>query len=83
MPEYITAELAARGIPQAHTQALESVIADTDVLYVTRVQKERFASLEEYERLKHAYIVSPETLVAAKPRMVVMHPLPRVRGERY
>jgi len=57
---------------------LDAVIADTDVLYVTRVQKERFASTEEYERLKHVYVVTPETLVRAKSSMVIMHPLPRV-----
>jgi len=54
------------------------VLPTTDVLYVTRVQKERFASLDAYERLKHAFVVTRETLAAAKPTAIVMHPLPRV-----
>ena len=47
-------------------------------MYVTRVQKERFSSAEEYERLKLAYVVSPATMTHAKPHAVLMHPLPRV-----
>jgi aspartate carbamoyltransferase catalytic subunit len=80
MPEYIVAELAARGVVQHTASALDGLLESTDVLYVTRVQKERFASAEEYERLKHAFVVTPATLAAAKPagHMIVMHPLPRV-----
>jgi aspartate carbamoyltransferase catalytic subunit len=48
------------------------------VLYVTRVQKERFSDPQEYEQVKGAYVITPETLQAAKERMIVMHPLPRV-----
>ncbi len=54
------------------------MLADTDVLYVTRVQKERFADLNEYESVKGAFIISPDTMSKAKDRMVLMHPLPRV-----
>jgi len=55
-----------------------AILADADVLYVTRVQKERFASQDEYERLKHAYVVSAATMAALSATAVVMHPLPRV-----
>lgn len=86
MPSYVTDDLAALGVTQtAHGSLSESVsgsegdvISGTDVLYVTRVQKERFASVGEYERLKHAFIITPATMAAAKPKMAVMHPLPRV-----
>jgi aspartate carbamoyltransferase catalytic subunit len=86
MPSYVTDDLAALGVAQTHHGSLtesvgegdRDVIGETDVLYVTRVQKERFTSPDEYERLKHAFIISPATLARAKGRMVVMHPLPRV-----
>ena len=48
------------------------------MLYVTRVQKERFESIEEYEKVKGCYVITPQTLLPAKERMIVMHPLPRV-----
>lgn len=78
MPSYVTEELAGRGVSQTAHTTLDAVIATTDVLYVTRVQKERFASAEEYERLKHVYIITPAVMAKAQAKMVVMHPLPRV-----
>ena len=54
------------------------MIGITDVLYVTRVQKERFETIEAYEKVKGCYIITPHTLLSAKERMIVMHPLPRV-----
>jgi aspartate carbamoyltransferase len=79
MPEGIVQELQARGVQQETAQSLDdSVVSTADVIYVTRVQKERFSDPAEYERLKHAYVVTAATLTAAKERMVVMHPLPRV-----
>ena len=57
---------------------LKSVLPSTDVLYVTRVQKERFDSLEEYERLKDAYVINNDMLRGSKQGMIIMHPLPRV-----
>jgi aspartate carbamoyltransferase catalytic subunit len=51
---------------------------ETDVLYVTRVQKERFEDQAEYESVKHAFVITPDTMHAAKEQMIVMHPLPRV-----
>jgi len=70
--------LAEKGLPQAEHSTLDGVLPETDVLYVTRVQKERFENLDEYESVKNAYIISPETMACAKPKMALMHPLPRV-----
>jgi aspartate carbamoyltransferase len=78
MPAELIAQLTAKGVPQTEHTALEAVLPETDVLYVTRVQKERFENLDEYESVKGAYVITPETLKAAKSKMAVMHPLPRV-----
>jgi aspartate carbamoyltransferase catalytic subunit len=78
IPGEIIAELNERDVPQIESQYLEEVLADTDVLYVTRVQKERFINEAEYESVRGAYVITPETLNQAKDRMIVMHPLPRV-----
>jgi aspartate carbamoyltransferase len=78
MPEEVVAEIAEKGIPQAAYDNLEPVIGDTDVLYVTRVQKERFEDPTQHESLKGSYVVTTETMAQAKDEMVVMHPLPRV-----
>jgi aspartate carbamoyltransferase len=78
MPAPLVSELAKKGMAQDQYATLDPVLAETDVLYVTRVQRERFDSPEEYERVKGSYVITPETLAAAKERMVLMHPLPRV-----
>jgi aspartate carbamoyltransferase catalytic subunit len=78
MPAALVAELEARGVRQAEHASLDSVMADTDVLYVTRVQKERFESLDEYESVKSAYVITPDTMQGFRARMALMHPLPRV-----
>ncbi|HKZ71197.1 MAG TPA: aspartate carbamoyltransferase [Anaerolineales bacterium] len=78
MPPEIVAELNAKGVPQTERRALDGLLAETDVLYVTRVQKERFENLNEYETVKGAYIITPETMNTSKDHMVLMHPLPRV-----
>ena len=57
---------------------VSKVVGEADVLYVTRVQKERFASEEEYEKVKGSFVITPEVLEKTKEKMVVMHPLPRV-----
>ena len=54
------------------------LLADTDVLYVTRIQKERFENPSEYDQVKDSYVITAETMASAKERMIVMHPLPRV-----
>ncbi len=78
MPAKVTDELKARGISYTEHASLSAVLPETDVLYVTRVQKERFEDLALYESLKHAFIITPETMKLAKPKMALMHPLPRV-----
>jgi aspartate carbamoyltransferase catalytic subunit len=78
MPVTLIEELQQRGVSQSQAPNLDLVLPDTDVLYVTRVQKERFESPEAYEAVKGAYVITPETLSRAKKQMIVMHPLPRV-----
>jgi len=78
MPAEILGELEASKTPTTVLGTLDGVIGDTDVLYVTRVQRERFADEADYEAVKGAFVITPETLSAAKERMIVMHPLPRV-----
>ena len=78
MPSEIIAELQAKGVEQREAASLEEVLPETDVLYVTRVQKERFSDLADYEKVAGAYVIDPEIMQAAKDRMIVMHPLPRV-----
>lgn len=78
MPSEIMAEVSSKGITQTQHTDLDKVIAETDVLYVTRIQKERFENLDEYEQVKGLYVITPETLKQAKQKMIVMHPLPRV-----
>ncbi len=78
MPSEIIDEINTKGIPQKEYNRLEAILPETDVLYVTRVQKERFSDLGEYESVKDAFVITPETMKLAKDRMIVMHPLPRV-----
>ncbi|KAG0351142.1 hypothetical protein BG005_009376, partial [Podila minutissima] len=78
MPESVKAELSQAGVVVNEYTDLNDVIAESDVVYVTRVQKERFSDLEEYERVKSAYVINNKMMSKAKTQMVVMHPLPRV-----
>ena len=78
MPGEIMDEIAEKNIPQAEYSSLEQVLPETDVLYVTRVQKERFEDAAEYEKVKGAYVIDPDVMKPAKRDMIVMHPLPRV-----
>jgi len=78
MPTELVAEVDDAGIPQIETTDLESVLPETDVLYVTRIQKERFGSETEYDAVKDSYVITNESMSTAKDNMVVMHPLPRV-----
>ncbi|KAI8810539.1 hypothetical protein BJ742DRAFT_675771 [Cladochytrium replicatum] len=78
MPQDIISELNKRGVNQREVSSLDDVIPSTDVLYVTRIQKERFADLKEYESVAGSYIITNKTLKSAKSHMIVMHPLPRV-----
>jgi len=78
MPAELIKQLETKGVPQREQRDLDSVLAESDVLYVTRVQKERFENLDQYESVKGAYVITPETMKRAKTKMALMHPLPRV-----
>ena len=79
IPSYIREDvLAANNIPFTEVERLEDAMPDLDVLYMTRVQKERFFNEEDYVRLKNSYILTKEKMALAKPDMAVLHPLPRV-----
>ncbi len=78
MPDYLVEQVEAAGIPQQATTDLESVLPETDVLYVTRIQKERFENPAEYDAVKDSYVITADTMSRAKDTMAVMHPLPRV-----
>ena len=78
MPKEVMDEVAEKKIPQAEFSSLEKVLPETDVLYVTRVQKERFEDPADYEKVKGVYVIDPEIMKVAKKDMIVMHPLPRV-----
>ena len=71
-------EVAAKNVPQAEVSSVDQALPETDVLYVTRVQKERFEDPADYEKVKGAYVIDPEVMKAAKQEMAVLHPLPRV-----
>jgi len=78
MPPTLIEELKQRGVSQTEFKSLDDVLGATDVLYVTRVQKERFENPDDYESVKNAYTITLETMARAKEQMVLMHPLPRV-----
>ena len=78
VPEYITQMLDNAGIQYTTAERLESVIGDVDILYMTRVQKERFFNEQDYIRLKDSYILDKAKMRLAKQNMIVLHPLPRV-----
>ncbi|MBR4100753.1 MAG: aspartate carbamoyltransferase [Oscillospiraceae bacterium] len=78
MPSYIKDAIRAGGGTFEETESLEEVMDKLDVLYMTRIQKERFASEEEYLAQKDTYILTPKKMQLAKKDMIVMHPLPRV-----
>ena len=79
LPSYVKKDvLAKNGIPYTQTTSLEKAMSDLDVLYMTRVQRERFFNEEDYLRLKDSYILDAAKLRSAKPDLCVMHPLPRV-----
>lgn len=78
VPDYITDMLKDKGITYEEVIRLEDVIGNLDILYMTRVQKERFFNEEDYVRLKDFYILNTDKLKKAKPDMYILHPLPRV-----
>jgi aspartate carbamoyltransferase len=78
MPAAQVAELKARGVEQHECEDIKQVLAETDILYVTRIQKERFTDLKQYDQVKGAYVIDKALMKGAKKHMAVMHPLPRV-----
>ena len=79
LPSYVKSEvLKPAGIEYVQTESLEEYMPELDILYMTRVQRERFFNEEDYLRLKDSYILTPQKLKTAKPDLSIMHPLPRV-----
>ncbi len=78
IPDYIIEMLREKNIPFREVRKLEDVMPELDILYMTRVQKERFFNEEDYVRLKDYYILDTEKMELAKKDMIVLHPLPRV-----
>ncbi|WP_295585489.1 aspartate carbamoyltransferase [uncultured Oscillibacter sp.] len=79
MPDYLKENVLDRnGLPYEETGSLEEAMPKLDILYMTRVQKERFFNEADYIRLKDTYVLDPEKLVPAKPDLCILHPLPRV-----
>ncbi len=79
LPDYVKKDvLEKKNIEYVETQSLEDAMPELDILYMTRVQRERFFNEEEYLRLKDRYILDPEKLISAKEDLIIMHPLPRV-----
>ena len=83
VPDYITDMLREKNIAYEEVIRLEDVMPELDLLYMTRVQKERFSDLMEYERVKNVYILKRDMLCKAKENMKIMHPLPRVNEIAY
>jgi aspartate carbamoyltransferase len=78
MPEAVTRDVRARGVPVEVTTDIRAALSKADIVYMTRVQRERFEDPAQYERLKSSYILNRQLVEQAKPGLVVMHPLPRV-----
>lgn len=84
IPQYIREEILEKNnIEYTEVEKLEDVISDLDILYMTRIQKERFFNEEEYLRLKDSYILDKSKMNMARKDMIVMHPLPRVNEISY
>ena len=79
VPDYVISEaIAPNNIPYKEMTSLEEAMPELDILYMTRVQRERFFNEEDYIRLKDTYILTDDKMKLAKPDMAVLHPLPRV-----
>ena len=79
LPDYMLAEMAENShLEFREVETMEEVMPELDILYMTRVQKERFFNEEDYIRLKNSYVLTREKMAQAKPTMAVLHPLPRV-----
>ena len=78
VPDYVKEKMDAAGAEWTEVETLEEAMPQLDILYMTRVQRERFFNEEDYVRLKDSYILTPEKLKNAKQDLCIMHPLPRV-----
>lgn len=79
LPSYVENDVIKKnGMEYIQTESLEEAIPSLDILYMTRIQRERFSDIQQYERLKDSYILTPDKLLNAKPDMSILHPLPRV-----
>ena len=78
MPSKYLEQLRAKGIPFEETESLEEHLGDCDILYMTRVQQERFPSKEDYDRVKDTYELTASMLQGVRPNMKILHPLPRI-----
>ena len=78
MPSEIVSDLTAGGVEVTETADLAGTIADADVIYMTRIQKERFPDEDEYSKVAGVYMLKVSDLAGAKESMIIMHPLPRV-----
>lgn len=79
IPEYITRELDSKGIKYTLVDDYKEILKEIDVMYMTRIQKERFDSIEEYEKVAGVYIINKESILGrCKENMIILHPLPRV-----
>jgi aspartate carbamoyltransferase len=83
MPLDVLNEVKSHKLPVEETYDVHEIITDVDVLYVTRVQRERFADQAQYDSVKDYYVITPELMEQAKEKMIVMHPLPRVSEISY
>ena len=78
MPDEYKLFLDEKGIPYTEKSSIDEAINEADIVYMTRVQRERFSDLMEYERVKNVYILKNSMLEHTKPTMRILHPLPRV-----
>ncbi len=78
LPLDVMNEIRKHELPVTETYDVAEIISEVDVLYITRVQKERFSDLSQYEEAKDLYVITPELMENAKEKMIIMHPLPRV-----
>lgn len=78
IPDYLRENMKKQGVPFTEVESLEDVMGTLDILYMTRVQRERFFNEADYVRLKDTYILDPEKLEKARKDLCIMHPLPRV-----
>lgn len=83
MPVEVKEYVSSKNIVQNEYESLEEVLPETDVIYMTRIQRERFKNIEEYKKFCGLYVITPQLMTKAKKRMIVMHPLPRVNEISY